>query len=303
MKKFKSKFFISKKAFSLIELSIVILIIGILVAGVTQSSRLVKQFLLTSARNVTLSSPVGTIKDLALWLDAVNEKAFDIQISEGSNIAYWQDTNPMSTSQLRLIQNTPSDQPTYTFNGISGLPSVRYNSAINNSRLVGTNMALSRESTIFLVLRWDFLNTANNQSCLIEISGDSAWALLESYIYNNSLLQFNYYPYAAINGNNGYNATLNKNTNTILRRVYNPKINYSAVFLNGTLGQSGIASYSGNYDSSGNATIYLGNHPGNSRTYGGLFGELIIYNRVLSNDEIIDIERYLSRKWAIKLSY
>ncbi len=36
----KNKFSL-KKAFSLIELSIVILIIGILVAGVTQSSRLV----------------------------------------------------------------------------------------------------------------------------------------------------------------------------------------------------------------------------------------------------------------------
>ncbi|MFM7621060.1 MAG: prepilin-type N-terminal cleavage/methylation domain-containing protein, partial [Alphaproteobacteria bacterium] len=46
------------KAFSLIELSIVILIIGILVAGVTQSSRLVNQFRLTSARNITLSSPL-----------------------------------------------------------------------------------------------------------------------------------------------------------------------------------------------------------------------------------------------------
>ncbi|MFM7620300.1 MAG: prepilin-type N-terminal cleavage/methylation domain-containing protein, partial [Alphaproteobacteria bacterium] len=49
---------IKTQAFSLIELSIVILIIGILVAGVTQSSRLVNQFRLTSARNITLSSPL-----------------------------------------------------------------------------------------------------------------------------------------------------------------------------------------------------------------------------------------------------
>jgi len=50
---FKSKInstFINKKAFSLIELSIVILIIGIFVAGVTSSSRLLKQMKLTSAR-------------------------------------------------------------------------------------------------------------------------------------------------------------------------------------------------------------------------------------------------------------
>ncbi|MFM2200490.1 MAG: hypothetical protein RL769_545, partial [Pseudomonadota bacterium] len=39
------------QAFSLIELSIVILIIGILVAGVTQSSRLVNQIRLSTAQS------------------------------------------------------------------------------------------------------------------------------------------------------------------------------------------------------------------------------------------------------------
>ncbi|MFM7621329.1 MAG: prepilin-type N-terminal cleavage/methylation domain-containing protein [Alphaproteobacteria bacterium] len=49
--KYQSKNFC--KAFSLIELSIVILIIGILVAGVTQSSRLIRQMKLLSAQSIT----------------------------------------------------------------------------------------------------------------------------------------------------------------------------------------------------------------------------------------------------------
>lgn len=55
---FKKNFMKNKfnKAFSLIELSIVILIIGILVAGVTSSSRLINQMRLTSARTLTQSS-------------------------------------------------------------------------------------------------------------------------------------------------------------------------------------------------------------------------------------------------------
>ena len=65
-----------KKAFSLIELSIVILIIGILVAGVTQSSRLVSQFRLLSARNITQSSPVHSIKDLLIWLETTSTKSW-----------------------------------------------------------------------------------------------------------------------------------------------------------------------------------------------------------------------------------
>ena len=60
----------SNKAFSLIELSIVILIVGILVAGVTSSSRLIKKMKLITAQNLTNSSPIHSIKGLALWLES-----------------------------------------------------------------------------------------------------------------------------------------------------------------------------------------------------------------------------------------
>jgi prepilin-type N-terminal cleavage/methylation domain-containing protein len=56
-----------KKAFSLIELSIVVLIIGILVAGITQSSRLVSMMKIQSARSLTINSPVASIKGLTIW--------------------------------------------------------------------------------------------------------------------------------------------------------------------------------------------------------------------------------------------
>ena len=57
------------KAFSLIELSIVILIIGILVAGVTSSSRLITRMKVVTAQNLTRNSPVSSIKDLAMWYE------------------------------------------------------------------------------------------------------------------------------------------------------------------------------------------------------------------------------------------
>jgi prepilin-type N-terminal cleavage/methylation domain-containing protein len=64
MNKFKNH---KISAFSLIELSVVILIIGILVAGVTQSSRLIAQFRLKTAQNLTINSPVSSIKNLSTW--------------------------------------------------------------------------------------------------------------------------------------------------------------------------------------------------------------------------------------------
>ena len=63
MKKLRKKIF--HKAYSMMEMSLLILIIGILVAGVTQGSRLIQQFRLQNARTLTQSSPVASIKDLA----------------------------------------------------------------------------------------------------------------------------------------------------------------------------------------------------------------------------------------------
>ena len=65
-----------KNAFSLIELSIVILIIGILVAGVTTSSRLIRAMKLISAKQLTQSSPVLTISDLLAWFEPTKEGIF-----------------------------------------------------------------------------------------------------------------------------------------------------------------------------------------------------------------------------------
>jgi prepilin-type N-terminal cleavage/methylation domain-containing protein len=52
------------KAFSLIELSIAVLIIGIIIAGITQSSSLIQKMALSSARSLTSSSPVASMRDL-----------------------------------------------------------------------------------------------------------------------------------------------------------------------------------------------------------------------------------------------
>jgi len=83
----KKLFQSNKKDFSLIELSIVILIIGILVAGVTSSSRLIKRIKIATAQNITQSSPVSSIKDLAVWYETSLDKSFiDAEESDGTPI-------------------------------------------------------------------------------------------------------------------------------------------------------------------------------------------------------------------------
>jgi prepilin-type N-terminal cleavage/methylation domain-containing protein len=58
----------NKKAFSLIEISVVILIIVILIYGVSVGVDLYQDFRLATARSLTLNSRVGRIEDLSLWV-------------------------------------------------------------------------------------------------------------------------------------------------------------------------------------------------------------------------------------------
>lgn len=115
-------------AFSLIEISIVILVIGILIAGITQSTRLVKESGLMSARSLTQSSPVAGIKDLMSWHETSLKTSFDSDAQiDGSTIATWYDNGKQSTTQNSAIQGTISLRPLfkeYIFDG--AIPAVRF---------------------------------------------------------------------------------------------------------------------------------------------------------------------------------
>ncbi|MFM7620100.1 MAG: hypothetical protein ACKO47_00650, partial [Alphaproteobacteria bacterium] len=66
------------------------MIIGILVVGVTQSSRIVGLSRLTVAKQLTQSSPVSSIRGLIGWFDSVSEKSFNTEDpDEGYRVMMW----------------------------------------------------------------------------------------------------------------------------------------------------------------------------------------------------------------------
>ena len=123
--------------FSLIELSIVILIIGILIAGVTQGSRLVRESRLSSAKTLTQSSDVASIADLTLWLDATDEETIETNnefgnAEDGETVTQWNDKNPQLSNGVNLTGTAE-----YREVGINGLPALDFN---------GTDHVLSNTS-------------------------------------------------------------------------------------------------------------------------------------------------------------
>ena len=141
----------NKKAFSLVELSIVLLIIGVIIAGITSSSLLIDKARLRNARSITQSSPINSIKNLSLWLEPTMENAFATGTTSFTNIDVPQNSqaigrwNNMNNHVLSPEDNSPSQassavQPLYIKNAINNLPALRFNGTSNYLLFSNLNM-------------------------------------------------------------------------------------------------------------------------------------------------------------------
>lgn len=288
-----------KSAFSVIELSIVILVIGLLIGGVLQSSRLLSKSRLEHARRLTESSPVHSIKGLIAWFEPTLEQSFlDSETSDGSTISEWHDISSQgSNNPKNATQSTTAYKPIYSSSNATGLPMIKFNYDGTNDHLMlpdGTvpyndapysvftihlpNRPVS--ATFYYILHsgtssnnlgnsFGYVSSSSTTDYLSNTwEGDSAWSVSvpyeqiarqASFIYDNS----NRYFYT--------NGSLNK-----------------------TIAGSGRASTSINN--------VIGGRQYASGSFRGHIGEIIIFDRALDTDEREAVEQYLLKKWGIKSS-
>jgi prepilin-type N-terminal cleavage/methylation domain-containing protein len=293
------------KAFSLIELSIVILIIGILVAGVTQSSRLISRMKITSLINLTRSSVVPTIADLSLWLETTLPESFETEMADGDKVAKWLDINPISSQKIILSQTTESLKPTYIGSYFNGVPSIKFDhlspSQLKSSVISSGNLFGVNQSTIFFV----FIFTANAYSQSTAhtptpffwnpSSNDSkiGMHILHNqqciYDFNTNRLTFST-PDASYSGA--------KKIFTFVKRPTYAEIRDNGTIMTSNSAASSIINTASTYDL---RIGWVGPEYDQAR-YSGYIGEIIIYSRGLKIDEIRDIESYLAKKWSIKIN-
>jgi prepilin-type N-terminal cleavage/methylation domain-containing protein len=283
----------SKKAFSLIELSIVLVIIGLLVAGITQGSRLVQKFRISTAQTLTQSSPVNGIKNLVAWYETTSQASFDSAIDNGVAISTWYDISP-SVNKINATQTTAANRPIYTENDINSLPTLKFTRSQSQVMNLpnGTIPYNNSPYTIFIVAKAD-------ASCK-----DGQCGLLGSGL--NSPNQGNYFMYAQDQGflNHWFTqdaeARITSNTTTphFVMFYYNQSLR--RILYNGL--QLGIIGAGSTYTN--NQASPLSNAIGRSQVgqflYGSI-GEIIIFNRALMIEEIDSIESYLGKKWGIKV--
>ena len=113
------------KAFSLLELSFVILIIGILVVAIMLGQNLIGRSRMTSAQTLTQSSPIISINDLRMWLETSLDRSFKPnEMIDNNSLTAWNDLN--AAYSKTLVTNIGSG-PIYS-NTINGVHAVKFDS-------------------------------------------------------------------------------------------------------------------------------------------------------------------------------
>jgi prepilin-type N-terminal cleavage/methylation domain-containing protein len=285
-----------KSAFTLVELSTVLLVIGVLIGLVVSASYVIDQVRSSSTKLTALrssaASPVENINNLVLWLDAINEDSISkSEAIDGGSISTWNDVNPKSQTPGNATQGTPSFQPIYSTNNINGLPAIVFNGS-STSLLVASSDLSSAESelTIFIVMK---SSTAHPGIGAI-ITSNGGWASGKIHINISGS-----FPGFSIN-----NSGADDIVNPINIADGNPVIftsRYSSPLKETSI--NGVrVSNSGNAQTADLSNFSIGYWNSGGRYLNASIGEIIIFNKYLSTAQTSEVENYLSGKWGINLN-
>jgi prepilin-type N-terminal cleavage/methylation domain-containing protein len=299
----------SHQAFSLIEISVVIVIIGILIAGISSGIELYDDYKLKVAQNITKNSRVNRIPDLEMWLETTGENSLATGTTNFTNkpnpadqdpIGRWNDINPniLPSARNHATQTNPTvlidNQPKYIRNGINGLPALLFDGS-NDFFSFNGDFLVGADYTIFVVEKRLSIKS-NTNNCFLAGSSNLALSNLSlGYRSSTSL--------AHVHWGSGYDFSITIPAFTSpINRIHSfvfSKSTGKAIYINGN-GGSKI------FNATQNLPIisYLGSSIGNNRNYyyyDGYIAEMIFYTRALSNRERQEVELYLSKKWGIKI--
>ncbi len=331
MNKRKSK---TSTAFSLIELSIVILIVGIIVAGITQGSRLVRNSKLKSAQNLTASSPVAGIRSVSLWLESTQDTSFPESLDDEASLLQWNDSNPQAPSKLFAVPaagvtTSGSTAIKYDSDGINGLPSIKFNGtnttagilslSTSSTTLTPSPIATTADPnnanafTAFMVYKLD--ESASGADYTVLYNGTAAsdgWGYFrDSAVANKRTIQIGTTkalattsiltnPEIATITYSGYNASSS-----------NPGTKTTYLYINGgfvTIADNTISGNNGQRTGASATTVvaptanlFIGGTTSATKAWKGLISEIIIFDVVLKNQDLKDVASYLGKKYSIPL--
>lgn len=290
-------------AFSLLELSLVLVVIGILITCLLKGTALASASKMKSAQSLTTSSQVAGIDNMVLWLEttlkgSLTNSANSQILANNDLVASWNDINQQISAKSTVYQATGTKMPTFVADGINGLPSLRFDGIddmLKNTVSGSTPICLGDDSyTIAIVWKADSQGVPRY---LVSESGSSAATHRVASIYidaaNNS---------GFVGANNNYiSIPVVKGTSyATIVRVNNSNTQNVSLWYNANNPTTGASTNASALDLD-NSFFEVGSIS-NSAFFSGLISEIIIYDRDLNVEEIKILNNYLSKKYSIKLN-
>ena len=277
----------NKKAFSLVELSLVLLVIGLLAVAFTKGSSLIDSARISSARSLSTSSGVNEIDGISAWYETTLKDSVASEDRVNNNpVAYWQDVSSQYNIAQGLNQLVGPDDSSlvYRSDGIGKLPSMQFTSSGKFS-LTSLASGGSNLMTIFVVLSPTLSLSGSKMTFLdsVNTSVDNAISLNSSSLGIDS---------------GGSNFTLSASfaaSEKYVMAVYlsqDSKLFVNDVDSSTTSATTGVTGFDG---------LRIGTDRNGANNFTGLMSEVIIYDRLLTGDERRLVMSYLAKKYKIRV--
>ncbi len=244
---------------------------------------------------------VGNGSNNVVWLKA---DAGTSSVSDGAAISLWQD---QSGNAIDVSQATGVRQPIYRANVLNGFPAIEF----DNNSSSGQNDFMTAPDhpmldntdgyTFFAVTRMSHLNGEARNIMAKRVGVDNQHAFMMFYYTSNYLFL------DIDNSNNRFNsspAAYANNVTNIHGAVYDGTLaaaNRSKIYEGETLRRTSTESSALVADK--NSPFVIGaTHIGDSRPFGGMIAEVIVYRTALNDASRIIVNNYLSAKYNSPLA-
>lgn len=273
-----------KRAFSLIELSIVIVIIGILIVGVVGSKHLIAKSRITTAQSMTKSSPINGLFSNKLWLESsLSDFSLGENLNTGDTITSWQNS--------ANIQNAPTISAVGSgaeyANTINYIQAVKFGSTSSSNHLQIDNAEFLNGTNYTIIITEKRIDTNSGGGNYL-LGSDGSFAV--GYESGTAIIQTHGEEASNDNQANIESVSSYSNKPRVITFTHS-STDGNKIYINGTLANEDSTSAAKTH-LSGISTLAIGNN------YNGEIGEIAIFDKELKNVERIEIENYMTDKWG-----